>query len=467
MKTTGLLISILCFFLQVNAQQNTSSPILFIYDASGSMWGQMDGKTKKEIASDVLSQTVNKLNEGQQIGLVAYGHRKKGDCDDVEFMVALENQSREKITASVNNINPLGRTPLARSATMAINSLRESGTRATIILITDGIESCDGDICAVVTKAREEGIDFKLHIVGFGLKEGETTQLECAAKAGAGQYYNARDAEGLSSVLTEATSETVDEPAGNFSLFALKNGEAVDAWVKAVNTVTREEVDQTRTYRDTGWIHLPPGIYEIAINPLEGTDIPGTSIIVEMAEAETKHENISFDGGELRIKTTNNGEGWDAVVKIYDQSTGKEAASCRTYGKEQYVEIPAGKYKLTFQALRIKGLENYTEIENIGVTSNKKTPVSHDFKSGTAFIGVQTKDGALVDATVNFHEIEGGKNVAGGRTYTSVSSNPKEFLLSPGTYDVKIISLGKHKGHKETVRVTVETGKRVEKIITF
>ncbi|HRI85642.1 MAG TPA: hypothetical protein PK536_09385 [Ignavibacteria bacterium] len=64
---------------------DSPSPIIFIYDASGSMWDQISGKSKMEIASEVLKNSVNGLPENQRIGLVAYGHRTKGDCEDVEF----------------------------------------------------------------------------------------------------------------------------------------------------------------------------------------------------------------------------------------------------------------------------------------------------------------------------------------------------------------------------------------------
>jgi Ca-activated chloride channel family protein len=77
------------------------------------MWGQMEGKTKMEIAADVLSSTVDSLPENQQIGLVAYGHRKKGDCEDVEFLVNIGDDNKTKVNQSLKNIKPLGKTPLA------------------------------------------------------------------------------------------------------------------------------------------------------------------------------------------------------------------------------------------------------------------------------------------------------------------------------------------------------------------
>ncbi|WP_411896181.1 vWA domain-containing protein [Winogradskyella sp. A2] len=464
------LITLFCalgLIFQTYAQQDAPSPILFIYDASGSMWGQLDGKTKKEIASEVLGTSVNSLPENQTIGLIAYGHRRKGDCDDVEFMVDIANNSKDKVKNAVKGINPLGRTPLARSATLAINSLRESNSKATIILITDGIESCDGNICNVVTKAKADGIDFKLHIVGFGLKEGEAEQLKCAANAGDGKYYDASDASGLGDVLAEATTETVDDPAGNFSIYATKNGEPIDAWINATKVTTNEVIDGSRTYRDSGWVYLPPGKYNIAIRPLEGTDIPGTSITVEMKVGDVKHENISFDGGTLEVTATNNDEGWDTMVKMKDMNTGKVVAQTRTYGRLQQMEVPPGNYTVTFQALVMKGVNTYYEIDNIEVKSNTTTPIAHNFETGVTMIGVQTSSGELIDATVNFTEINSGKRVAGSRTYTSKTNNPRKFLLNPGTYSVKIVTLGVHKGNTETFTIEVKQGETVTKIITF
>ncbi|MCB0644702.1 MAG: VWA domain-containing protein, partial [Phaeodactylibacter sp.] len=373
----------LCSLVYAKAQ-GSNSPILFIYDASGSMWGELAGKTKKEIASDVLASTVGKLPENQPIGLIAYGHRTKGDCDDIEYLVELSNRSKTNITKAVEGINPIGKTPLARSATMAINSLKANQTKATLILITDGIESCDGDLCKVVAEAKASGIDFKLHIVGFGLKDGEKEQLKCAAKAGDGNYYDAMDAAALNDGLTEATTQTVDKPAANFSVYALKNGQPVDAWVRPTNTATKKELDGARTYRDTARVYLPAGKYEIEVKPLEDSDIPATTILVELKEGEVKHQDVSFDGGKLEVSTTNNGEPWDAMVKVLDKTTGKVVSSTRTYARSKQMEVPAGHYKVTYQALTIEGIDINFEVADVEVKPATTTPISHNFKSGIA-----------------------------------------------------------------------------------
>ena len=466
MKNLIFLALILCISLNAFAQEQPS-PILFIYDASGSMWGEMENKTKQEIAAEVLTETVGTLPDNQNIGLIAYGHREKGNCDDIETLADLSNASKSVVTNAVKGLNPTGKTPLARSATRAINSLKESNTKATIILITDGIESCDGDLCKVVADAKANGIDFKLHIVGFGLKEGEKEQLKCAAQAGSGMYYDANNAGGLGEVLAEATAQTVDIPDGNFSVYTTKNGEPVDSWVRPINTSANKKLKASRTYRDTAWVYLPPGVYDIEVNPLENTDIPGTTISVEIKEGETKHRDVAFDGGILEVTTTNNGEPLDGLVKMYDIVTGKLAAQTRTYGKAREMEVLAGTYRITYSALKLKGLDIVAEENNVVVEANGTTSISHDFRSGIALIGVQTASGERIDATINIYEKASGKNVAKGRSYTSESSNPKTFLLNPGSYEVRIKTLGAHSGHQGTYEITVLAGQTAEKIITY
>ena len=466
MKKLLPLIFSLCLTFHLSGQKQPS-PILFIYDASGSMWGQLDGKTKKEIASSVLSSTVEELPENQNVGLIAYGHRKKGDCDDIEYLVDLSNLSKAKITDVVNEINPIGKTPLARSATMAINSLQESSTKATIILITDGIESCDGDVCKVVNDAKANGIQFKLHIVGFGLKEGEKEQLKCAATAGDGNYYDADNTAGLGEVLTEATSQTIDEPDGNFSVYAVKNSQPVDAWIKATDTSTGKDIDGARTYGDTAFVYLPPGIYEVEIKPLENSDVSATTITVEMKEGETRHQDISFDSGIIKVSTLNNGEGWDATVRAVYAGTTKQAAVSRTYGKSIDLEVNPGVYDVNLLLLQVKGLSVEQTIEDVEVKPNQTTSISHQFESGIVMIGVETANGELIDATVNFIEVGTGKNVDRGRTYKSANSNPRKFILNPGTYNVKIVTLGAHKGNSDTFVINVKASETIEKVVTY
>lgn len=118
------------------------------------MWGKIQGKTKKYIATEVLTAAVNKLPANQKPGLVAYRHRQKDVCKVVEFLVDVEKGTKTDIKNSLKTIKSPGSTPLAFTAQLVIDKLRTSKIKATIILITDGIESCNGNICDIIAYAK-------------------------------------------------------------------------------------------------------------------------------------------------------------------------------------------------------------------------------------------------------------------------------------------------------------------------
>src|SRR5689334_18088360 len=60
---------------------------IIVLDASGSMWAQIDGKSRIEIARDTLKQVLAGVPAELELGFMAYGHRTKGDCSDIEMLV--------------------------------------------------------------------------------------------------------------------------------------------------------------------------------------------------------------------------------------------------------------------------------------------------------------------------------------------------------------------------------------------
>ena len=115
-------------------------------------------------------------------------------------------------------------------------------------------------------------------------------------------------------------------------------------------------------------------------------------------------------------------------------------------------------YSVEVNPLNMKGRELKHVFENVKINANETTPISHDYMSGELEVGVQTSTGELVDATIKVTAAEDKTYVAGGRTYTSVSSNPKTIIVLPGLYNVEIKTLGKHKGNTLTDQVEVKAG---------
>jgi hypothetical protein len=129
----------------------------------------------------------------------------------------------------IKNIQPRGKTPLVYSALQAGNDFQNI-QGGSIILITDGIESCDGDINSIGPALKKLGIDLKVHIVGFDIKEAEArAELEAIAKSTDGTYLDAKDSQELMSSLEQTLQiefEILDEK-GQVIAQGLVGGEAL------------------------------------------------------------------------------------------------------------------------------------------------------------------------------------------------------------------------------------------------
>ena len=135
---------------QAKASQSPAKVI--VLDASGSMWGKIDGKAKIQIARDVVSDLLGQLDPSSSLGLVAYGHRVKGDCNDIETLVSPAPGSLDAVREAVRSISPKGKTPLSTAVKEAARQLRHTEEAATVILVSDGKETCNLDPCAVASQ---------------------------------------------------------------------------------------------------------------------------------------------------------------------------------------------------------------------------------------------------------------------------------------------------------------------------
>jgi Ca-activated chloride channel family protein len=211
---TSLAATLLCQTLLATPLLADGRSII-VLDASGSMWGQIDGRAKLEIAREALGSVLAGLDPATEIGLMAYGHREKGSCEDIELVVPPAAGTAQAITDAANAMKFLGKTPLSESVRRAASELKSTEEKATVILITDGIETCEADPCALGTELEASGVDFTAHVVGFGLTEEEGRAVACLAENTGGKYIQASDAGSLVEALktTVVVAEPVPEPA--------------------------------------------------------------------------------------------------------------------------------------------------------------------------------------------------------------------------------------------------------------
>ncbi len=180
-----------------------NSKTVIILDASGSMWGQINGKTKIEMAKEALNSVVENwdVEKDGELGLTVYGHRKAKDCNDIESIVPIGNVDKSKIHTKIKSIQPKGKTPISKAIELEAAKLKKSGASATIILISDGIDSCNADPCKTVKRLKAEGIKFTLPVAGFKVDKKARKQLQCMADAGDGTYV---DVENVADIINMA-----------------------------------------------------------------------------------------------------------------------------------------------------------------------------------------------------------------------------------------------------------------------
>lgn len=148
--------------------------ILFVFDASQSMYAYWQSDRKITIAQKLMSNLLDSIKDTPdlQIALRVYGHQKNfppQDCDDSKLEVPFADNNYAKVKHTLKYLTPRGTTPIATSLELAGGDFPPcDNCRNIIVLITDGIEECNGDPCAVSIALQKKGIILKPFIIGIG-----------------------------------------------------------------------------------------------------------------------------------------------------------------------------------------------------------------------------------------------------------------------------------------------------------
>jgi Ca-activated chloride channel family protein len=191
------------------APANAAEKVILVLDSSGSMAGKIKGRRKIDIARAAVGDLIGALPAGTELGLMAYGHRRKDDCADIETLSRVGPPDRKSIMQAVKALRPIGKTPLGTTVLQAARKLNFTEEKATVILVSDGKENCGVDPCELGRQLKQQGINFKAHVIGFNLRRGEDAGLRCLAENTGGLYVEAKDAPALKQALEVTVKETV------------------------------------------------------------------------------------------------------------------------------------------------------------------------------------------------------------------------------------------------------------------
>lgn len=214
----------------IRAQERQPTPpltrMLFVMDASNSMnafWGDQPKIAK---ARELLLASLDEL-EGRtdlELALRLYGHQTpiqpgRQDCDDTKLEVPFSAGSIPAMRSTLQRVRCQGTTPIARSLERAAGDFPQAApgdarkVRNVIILITDGIEACDEDPCAVSRALQAKGITLKPFVIGVGLEESQKYALQCV-----GNYFDAGTPELFQHVLKVVVTQALNSTSAQISL---------------------------------------------------------------------------------------------------------------------------------------------------------------------------------------------------------------------------------------------------------
>ena len=180
MRLKGFLLLFLGLFCTYSSfsQSNelTQSRILILLDESSSMIQKWpSGKEKYKAADELilrLMDSIYAINNEVEFSLRVFGHQytvEQNNCYDTKSEVPFSKDNRTQMALRLDDIHPLGVTPIAYALLQAakFDLVDEDRNAYSIILITDGGESCGGDICEVMKKLMKYKVYFKPYIVSL------------------------------------------------------------------------------------------------------------------------------------------------------------------------------------------------------------------------------------------------------------------------------------------------------------
>ena len=358
----GLLLMLMTLMTGLSAEDNPRAVIIF--DASGSMWGQINGVTKIVIARDALKNVVKEWNPNVELGLTAYGHRSKGDCNDIETIIPVGKIDKNRVISTVMSIKPKGKTPISRSLRKVADEIKYTEEKATIILISDGKETCDPDPCGTAKELEAQGIDFVTHVIGFNVDKKTSQQLECIADATGGEYFSAKNAAALNNAMKVIAKkvEVVEPPKPVVK--KLKNNLEVTAsetkdgkWLKAYHAIYPVEDGELGRSKKNCWSkkkkeclqQIAVGKYVLKSKYNEFKK----ETAFEIKEGEATKLNIVFgqtNSVEITASEEEGGkwvEAYHTIHPVEDGETGRSIKNCWSKKKKECLQqIPVGKYVL-------------------------------------------------------------------------------------------------------------------------
>ena len=337
---------------QVQQKLPEKTRILFLLDGSGSMLAKWENTYRIVVAKKLLTDFVDSLrtDENLELALRVYGHqydRRLRRCDDTKLEAPFSSNSHDRIINVLKNLGPKGTTPIAYALEQAANDFpRDDNVRNIIIIITDGIESCDGDPCAVSLALQRKNIFLKPFIIGIGMDKQFEEQFGCM-----GSFYDAANIREFRHALSTALFQSLGETTVSVELLDLNNQpKETNVNVSFINHFTQRAAFEFVHYRDQlgrpDSVEIDPVLsYDIVVNTIP----PVRKNNVEIVAGTHNVISIKTPQGKLRIDQPGHTEYEKGVLAQVRPNNQSEI--CTSFHLPDETKLLVGTYSVTCNTL--------------------------------------------------------------------------------------------------------------------
>jgi len=453
------------FFGSFTYGAEPSQDLEIILDASGSMWAKIGTEPKIAIAKKVLTELVDGLKTRDDLALAVrvYGHQspqQQKNCRDTKLEIPFGPPDAAKVSGLIKRINAQGQTPIAYSLLQSKNDFDLKAKRKrTIVLITDGIESCNGDPCVAAKELAAAGIDVTLHVVGFDLKKEEMEKLKCLTEPSKGLLLPAQDANQLKDALGQVMKKAL---AQNLVLNIFGPSKTpIDAYAEVVKPGTTEIAGSGHGKRIA--LGLPAGTYDINVRSDVTNERRTISGIAVREDEKTERDVIFANGKLIGVVKDTAGNPVPARIEVLEiKGMEEKFVSARDNSAEKLIfELPPGTYKMVFQNTKT---HEKKATENIVLEDGKEITKEFSFAQGRIKGIAKDASGKAVKTHVEIVRIDGMQEKFWDAGYTS--DEAKTFDVPPGIYKMTFVNEANGE-RKVTDQMTVGEGQEISKEMRF
>ena len=184
-------------FLILSSQQTqvykpNVSRILFVLDGSGSMKQRYDKVSKFETAKQLLFKlidSVERKNPNVEFAVRVFGFQNPNtmhNCKDSKLLIPFAKNNASRIMSELGRVTPQGMSPIAYSIQAGAADFPDDvHSLNSIVLITDGEETCGGDPCKISKELTAKKISLKPFIVGLNVDSSAYDKFKCM-----GTFFN-------------------------------------------------------------------------------------------------------------------------------------------------------------------------------------------------------------------------------------------------------------------------------------